>query len=146
MKKQRRSQSGQSILSEHIMIFFVVIAVVAAITVYVQRALQARIHDARDYVISSVANSAVCDANCVRAAGNITAEYEPYYTQMTVQSQQNNDQSRTSMPGKAMVIGAIYGKSFNEATQTGSVSCQQPPQCAGLSGTLPCYCHCPTDC
>ena len=76
------NNKGQSILSEYVMIFFVVIAAAVAMTVFVQRGFEARVHDARNFMIDSLINSGACDANCVQAAGgNIGHEYEPYYTQ-----------------------------------------------------------------
>ena len=59
------NNKGQSILSEYVMIFFVVIAAAVAMTIFVQRGFEARIHDARNFMINSVINSSVCDANCL---------------------------------------------------------------------------------
>jgi len=131
MSKERRFECGQAILSEYVMIFFVVIAAIVAMTVFVQRSLNARIHDARDFAISAV--NGVCDANCQEAAGNVTYEYEPYYTQLTAQSQQNQEQTFWATNGSANIIGAVYGKIVNEATQANAVSGQLPPECAGAS-------------
>jgi len=131
MAKQRRSHSGQSILSEQMMIFFIVIGVVVAVTVYVQRTFKARIHDAQDFMINSVADNNVCDANCLMATGNkISNEYEPYYQQLTAQSQMQREQDLTAAQGNANVIGAVYRKFFNQEIQTSSFSNQLPPELA----------------
>ena len=111
------------------MVFFIVVAVVVAITAYVQRSFEARIHDARNFAIDTVANSNVCDANCLMATGGtIKHEYEPYYTQMAASSQQNQDQNFTATAGNAQVIGAIYGQKDNELTQANVVTNQLPPE------------------
>lgn len=130
MRKQWRSHRGQSVLSEYTMVIFIVIAAVVAITVYVQRSLEARIHDARNFMVDSVVNNSVCDANCLLATGNIMHEYEPYYTQMAASSSQNQEQELTAAQGNAQVIGAIYGQSDNETTQSNAVTNQLPPEWA----------------
>ena len=69
------NNKGQTILSEYVMIFFVVIAAAVAMTVFVQRGLEARIHDARNFMITTVTNSGACDANCLNAAGAPVIEF-----------------------------------------------------------------------
>ena len=130
MSKQWRSHSGQSVLSEQMIIIFIVIAAIAAITVYVQRSLEARIHDARNFMVDAVANNSVCDANCLLATGNIMHEYEPYYMQMATSSLQNQEQEITAAQGNAQAIGAIYGQSDNETAQSNTVTNQLPPEWA----------------
>jgi hypothetical protein len=141
---------GQTVLSEYVMIFFVVIAAAVAMTTYVQRALEARIHDERNFMIDSVTKSGACDASCLAATGatggKIPYSYEPYYANMYSFVQQNQQDTTTATTGKAAVLGATYNKILNDNTQTGSTSCQLPPQCAGLSGALPCECQCPSTC
>jgi len=122
------NNKGQSILSEYVMIFFVVIAALVAMTTFVQRSLEARVHDARNYMIDSVINSNVCDANCVAATGGaIGHEYEPYYALMNSSVQQNEAEGLGETPGNAKAIGAIYYKTGNESAQTNSTSVQLAP-------------------
>jgi hypothetical protein len=134
------NNKGQSILSEHAMIFFIVIAALVAITTFVQRGFEARIHDARNFMINSVINSGACDANCLQATGGnqIGYEYEPYYL-LTVSDTQHNAQDTTgATTGNPKVLGAIYINSLNETDQTISTSDQLPPECAGANP--PSYC------
>ena len=134
------NNKGQSILSEYVMIFFVVIAGVAAVATFVQRGLEARIHDARTFMINSVINSGACDANCVQAAGgNISYEYEPYYAQMLLDVG-HNEQVNTGATTSAVnwSIGAVYTKSVNEAATINSASTQLPP-CASAN-PVPSWC------
>jgi hypothetical protein len=137
------NNKGQSVLSEYVMIFFVVIAAGVAMTTFVQRSFEARVHDARNYVVDSVMN--VCDVNCVNAAGgSITHEYEPYYSVSLADAQHNESERDTTGQGNAQVLGAVYTKTKNEGTQTISTSCQLPPQCATNSASLPAAeCVCP---
>jgi hypothetical protein len=136
------NNKGQSIFSEYVMIFFVVIAAAVAMVTFVQRGFEARIHDARDLLINSV-NSA-CDANCMNATGgnSIPYEYEPYYQQFfsTVQNYENDTSGAT--PGNAQVIGVKYLSVVNGQQNSASASIQLPPGCAGPN-PLPC---CSTGC
>ena len=131
------NKKGQTILSEYVMIFFVVIAAVVAMTSFVQRGFQARIHDARNFMVDSVTNSGACDANCLRAAGvtgnQIPYEYEPYYAQMLASVSNNTNETAGTTTGNAQVIGAVYTKSTNEAATTVSTSNQLPAACAGAN-------------
>ena len=125
---------GQSILSEYVMIFFVVVAAAVAMTVFVQRSFEARVHDARNFMIDTVVNSGACDADCLRATGatgnQIPHEYEPYYSQVLSDVSRNEQTNLGKTPGNAQVLGSIYSKDFNSSTKAISTSVQVPPQCA----------------
>jgi len=124
------NNKGQSVLSEYVMIFFVVIAAAVAVTTLVQRALEARVHDARNFAMDSVMSSGACDANCVQAAGgNVSHEYEPYYSIALSDVQHSSAEAGTEQQGNAQVLGAIYTKSTSDTTQTNSTSVQLPPGC-----------------
>ena len=112
------NNKGQAVLSEYVMIFFVVIAAAVAMTVFVQRSFEARLHDERNFMINSVINSGACDANCLQATGgNIYYEYEPYYAQMLSDVQHNEQDNTGATTGNAQVMGVIYIKSINEGTK-----------------------------
>ena len=135
------NNKGQSIFSEYIMIFFVVIAAAVAMTTFVQRGFEGRLHDARNFMVNSIVSSGACDVNCVNAAGgNIYYEYEPYYSVTLSDVGHNAVETDTSGQGNAKALGAIYTKSINEGTQTNSTSCQLPPQCAGNRSAPGCAC------
>ena len=127
---QGMNKKGQMIFSEYVMIFFVVIAAAVAMTTFVQRCFKARIHDARNTMITT-ANS-MADANFLMATGgaSIPYEYEPYYDVhgSTVGVVENDTSGATS--GNPAVIGARYIKTVNHQTGTVSNSSQLPPECA----------------
>ena len=135
------NNKGQAVFSEYVMIFFVVIAAAVAMTVYLQRGLQARIHDERNYIINLVSNSTVCDADCMKATGgSISYEYEPYYAEMLSDVVRNEVEKVGKTSGNPQVLGAIYYKSINQATQSVSTSNQLPPECADDVKNKPSYC------
>jgi hypothetical protein len=125
------NNKGQTVLSEHVMIFFVVVAALVAMTTIVQRGFEARIHDARNFMINSVMNNSVCDSNCVAATGNISYEYEPYYTQTIADTEHNEEDYKGATTGNSASIGAIYVNTMNEETKTISISGQLPSECVG---------------
>jgi len=133
------NNKGQSVLSEYVMIFFVVIAAAVAMTTFVQRSFEARVHDARNFMVDAVVNSGACDSNCLQATGgNILHEYEPYYEQMNGYTYQNSVTNSGQTSGNAQVLGAVYLKSINEGTQSNSTSVQLPPCASGSSGMAGC--------
>jgi len=139
------NNKGQSILSEYVMIFFVVIAAATAMTVFVQRAFEARVHDAKDYAIDSLTSSGACDANCLQATGgNIAHEYEPYYTASVASVLQNQQEGTGLTPGNAQITGTIFNKATSEKTGTIGYSCQLPAECA--NNPTGCECQCPSTC
>jgi uncharacterized protein (UPF0333 family) len=133
---------GQAILSEYVMIFFVVVAALVAMVTFIQRGFEARIHDARNFMVDAVVNSGACDVNCLKATGaagsKIPYEYEPYYAQILSDVGNNKQENTGATTGNPQVLGAIYTKSVNEATTTISTSSQLPPECAGANP--PSYC------
>lgn len=130
---------GQSVMSEYVMVFFLVIGALVAITVFVQRALEARMHDARNYMINAITDSGACNANCVAAAGgNIFYEYEPYYAVSIADARRNASDTMGTTSGNPQSIGAVYTKQVRESTSSNSISDQLPP-CASMN-PVPLWC------
>ncbi len=70
-----KNNSGQGVAVEYATLFFIIVAVIAGMTTYVKRALQGRIHDARQYMYNQVnATYATLHTNSLLPNG-----YEPYY-------------------------------------------------------------------
>ena len=135
------NNKGQAVMSEYVMIFFVVIAAAVAMTMYVQRALEARIHAARNFMIQTVNNSGACDANCLHATGgNIWYGYEPYYTETVADIQQGQTDTTGATTGNPKVLGGKYLKSLNEDSSAVSTTLQLPPGCADGVSPKPAYC------
>jgi hypothetical protein len=104
------SQRGTVSLIEYSLIIIIVVGAASAIMVYMRRALQGQIRDAREYVIS-YANEA-CDENCKNTAhvgtrNSILSQYEPYYVQMSAAVAQDN------ITNKRLLGGTDAGKSGN---------------------------------
>lgn len=86
-------KNGQSSLPDYVVTFFIVIAAAVAMTVYIQRSLQAKTKDARDYMVGLAASE--CGPDCRAAAGisgnGIPREYEPYYGHVDSRVSRNSD-------------------------------------------------------
>ena len=134
MARATINNKGQSSLPEYVVTFFLVIAAGVAMTTYIQRSLQAKMKDGRDYMVSVASNA--CDADCQAAAritgDNIPGEYEPYYRQDA------SNVSRESVHKTALIGGVhvVSGQSRlfdariadNAITVADGTSTQLPPK------------------
>jgi hypothetical protein len=133
-----RGRQGQSIAPGYVLTFFLVISAIVAMSVYVQRTMQARIYDTRNHMVGSVDD--VCDENCRKAAGvsdkvlengdtvngQIPVEYEPYYTQVEASTQRNSDNKTRILASKGRA--GIYNKEIDEHNEMTTTSVQLPPR------------------
>ena len=116
-----------------------VIAAIVAISVYVQRALQARVRDAKIFMVDRAAagckqaddESRDVQVNCQGAAGmkdgRIRYEYEPYYAQVNAvvwRAQRERKAQGATGPGTS----GFFRKQFDDATEVESTSVQSPPK------------------
>jgi len=109
----RRAQ----VLSEYAITFFLIVAVISAMSVYVKRALQGRIYEARNTMIRTV--------NAVSGNVAVPLEYEPYYVQ--TQSEVKRDSTENAMLLGGETPGVAI-KDFLEKTQAQTNSVQLPPK------------------
>jgi Flp pilus assembly pilin Flp len=100
--KNRKAQNT----AEYALLIALVIAGVIAMQTYAQRALQARIHDAAQYMANADSNSSI-------GLGNST-QYEPYYL--------NSDYNVTtnSTDNKRLGAGLVGADSDSNRSRTGS--------------------------
>lgn len=71
MLRRSYHKTGQAVMGQYALVFFVVIAAVTAMTIYVRRGLQGRIRDARTHMIDTIK-----DGSGIK---DISLAYEPYY-------------------------------------------------------------------
>ncbi len=126
---KEHGQQGVASISEYVVTFFLVIAVVVAMTTYVRRSLQARMRDARHYMVKTVGSQCIGDENCMRATGlsgsEIREEYEPYYVQAN--SDVTTDAlTHTGLLPSANSVGIFISRS-NIDNQSNASANQLPP-------------------
>ena len=108
----RRAQ----VLSEYAITFFLIVAVISAMSVFVKRALQGRIFEARNAMIRTV--------NAVSPVA-VPLEYEPYYVET------RSEIKRSSSETVGLLGGAPSGvatKDFLEKTEAQTNSVQLSPK------------------
>jgi hypothetical protein len=119
MLKGLKNSRGQSVSGEYVMVFFLALGAIAAMSVFFQRTLQGRIRDAR--------NSMVGIVRAYNYQGNIGYEYEPYYTDTD-----SNIQRRSSVDSR-LLSGGVSGISrdnISEETIVNSLSETAAPRSA----------------
>jgi Flp pilus assembly pilin Flp len=100
--KNRKAQNT----AEYALLIALVVAGVIAMQTYAQRALQARVHDAAQYM-------ATADSNSTLGIGNST-QYEPYY----LNSDYNVESS--SVDNKRLGTGLVGSDSENNRARSGA--------------------------
>ncbi len=106
------------VISEYAILFFLVVAVITAMTGYLRRVLQARIWDARNMMMNTIANNYSCPTSY-----SMVYEYEPYYLQTA--SRNNNDSVSTERLSAGGTTG-MFNKEFL-STIIGQTQSQQLP-------------------
>lgn len=96
LKWDFKNKRGQASAVEQAILFAVVAAVIAGMTTYVKRAMQARIRGARNYMyaqVNQVYRSPLYHPNTVLPSG-----YEPYYAHTTTDKVENVRTSEFDQP------------------------------------------------
>ncbi len=120
MLKYLKNQCAQAVMGEYVLVIFLALAVVVSMSVYFKRAVQARIHDARDYMVGEVRERTAGEFE-----GNLFKEYEPYYTNISSVTTADADHTEVLLPGAS---SGIFGKSISELRSVLSVSETAPPR------------------
>ena len=116
MLKLLRQNKAQAVMSEYLLIFFVTIGMISAMTIYFKRAVQARVYSARHFVVNDIAARIISSGYY---AGNIITlytQYEPYYanTQSLVDRRTSSTETIVGdAPGKT----GIYRKAIDDYTR-----------------------------
>jgi hypothetical protein len=110
------TNKAQTNVSEYLVTFFIAIGSIVAMTVYVQRALQAKIRDSRNYMIETAAQAQGHD---------IQFEYEPYYGFVNSMVSRESDVQQALLPGGTT---GFYTKNMDESIYVESLSVQAPPR------------------
>ena len=102
-------------MPEYTLLFLLVVVTIAVITLYTQRALQARLYDVQVYMINQARE----------ASGKpVPYQYEPYYGRVkSVVTRVENSKARLESGGTS----GIFTKFINESTGVVSESDQLPP-------------------
>lgn len=116
MLKILKKNYGQVTMSQYVILFFLAIGSLVAMTTFVQRVLQARIRDSKIYMIDNVQTL---------TGVNVTYEYEPYYANVSTIMDKNRDEQTQLLGGGAT---GIFRKIINADTRSTTNSEQAPPK------------------
>lgn len=115
-----RNRSYGQVFAEYAFVMVIIVSVISVMTIYIQRALQARIRDARNTVIKTIANNYNGVANYT-----IFYEYEPYYTQATTEAVNDSGEQASLLRGGTT---GIFLKDFGSTVGVQTNSEQLPPR------------------
>ena len=127
MFKQRvKNKNAQVMVSEYVLVLFIIMAAMASMTIYFRRAVQAKIWDARVAMVNMVAAQSQGYYK-----GRLQVEYEPYYTNTDKVVSQDAAETTRLIP---TLWGEEYIKQFEEYTNVQTVSETAPPKDAAGPG------------
>lgn len=115
MRLSVRKNKGQAAMSEYVIVIFIAMGALVAMSTYVQRALQARIRGAEHYMIRQTSN----------AHGNLIYEYEPYYGNVLTSTARTQEDDTGLIDGGAT---GIFRKLTNQQVKANTFSEQAPPR------------------
>ncbi len=117
-------QQGTVSISEYILVFILVVAVVAAMAVYIQRSLQGRLRDGRHYAMTKFREECV-RTNCV-GTGEVGEQYEPYYLQSKANIATDSLKHKGLMTSKLGSSGIFVARTSSN-NQSNAQATQLPP-------------------
>ena len=132
MLRKMNGRKGQANFGEYVLILFLVVGAASAMSVYLRRAVQARIRDAGHFVSTSAASTAnyigqIPDPDVFGGfTGNVYYQYEPYYlnTASTINSRTTQTDRLESSIG---TTSGIFTKDIDEETSTQTESVTAAP-------------------
>ena len=122
MIKHYKLNTRAQVFAEYAFVIVIIVAVISAMAVYVRRALQARIWDARNSMIQAIANNYNGVANYT-----ILNEYEPYYSQAETEAV-NDSGERASLLGGGSTTTGVFLRNSNSTIGAQTNSEQLPPR------------------
>ena len=121
MFKKLKNNQGMGSIVEYALMFFLIVAVVTAMSVYFRRAIQGRIRDSVIYMANSVANE---------FAGNVWYQYEPYYLNSDSRRAFESQEREILLPTLPTASSGIYQKDIDQTSTAETRSEQAPPAVA----------------
>ncbi|MDP8213459.1 MAG: hypothetical protein P9X22_09285 [Candidatus Zapsychrus exili] len=122
-----KEKKAQTSIGEYALTFFLVIGAIATMTIFVRRAIQARIYSAHKIIADTVETRAAG----YKMAGNVFVEYEPYYTN-TVMQRSMSASANAELMSSGVGTSGIFTKESSEESTVDSTSGVAAP--SGESG------------
>lgn len=107
MLRHLKNNNAQAVMGEYVLVFFLVMTVMVSMTIYFKRAVQARIYDARNYMVGEVRTRTQGQFD-----GNLYKWYEPYYANtQAVVTRSMDDTSTLTGGGSSGLFNRVYDQS-----------------------------------
>ncbi|MCA9398114.1 MAG: hypothetical protein KC618_00065 [Candidatus Omnitrophica bacterium] len=118
MFRSLKNKKAQAVSGEYVLLFFLVIGMMTAMSIYFRRTIQARIYDANGTMFNIVKDR----TTGLNIVGNLYTEYEPYYanTQSIVE--------RNTATTEELFQGGGAKVSYDEETIMRTNSVTAPPK------------------
>ncbi len=123
MLRNLKNMKAQVMLGEYLLVFFLVVGMISAMTIYIRRTLQGRIRDARYRMVDMVKNR----TGNLYTGTTIMRSYEPYYANTesdVVRSFRDTQLLFSSNLGSS----GLYQKDLNQATNMRTNSTTAAPK------------------
>lgn len=128
MFKNLKNNKAQAIAGEYIVVFFLVVAMITGMSIYVRRALQGRIRDAHNYAMNvALTESLPYTSNSLglNMMGRLHRRYEPYYSNVVSDIARSQNTVRTLGVGGGS--SGVFRIDYDERNRTRSESHTAPP-------------------
>ena len=119
MLRYFKTNKAQAVMGEYVLVFFVVMGMATAMTIYFKRGVQARIFDARNAMLNMVLNRTQG-----YYTGNVQIGYEPYYGNTVSTVARRENAATELLPGATT---GIFRKTFDDVTAVQTQSQTAPP-------------------
>ncbi|VAX37511.1 hypothetical protein MNBD_UNCLBAC01-566 [hydrothermal vent metagenome] len=123
MKIFLKNNKGQAAVGEYVLVLLLVFGMIMAMTVYFKRAIQARMRDARIYVVDEVKD---------RIRGNYSSPFNLYYGYEPYYAQTESNIDRESNPVIRLLGGGssgVFEKTLDDTIKgVNTISKTKPPQ------------------
>nr|HPN88619.1 hypothetical protein [Candidatus Omnitrophota bacterium] len=133
MLRRLRHKKAQANMGEYALVLIITISFISAVSLYVRRALQSRLFDARNLLMHAdcfgcLPSSSLKSNPSTNMLGNIDISYEPYYTV-------TSSKRYASYDGEANLVtdgtGTSFQRKFDSAGDYSSLGITLPPSASG---------------
>ena len=114
------NNNGQAVSSEYVLVFFIILGMMTAMSVFFKRIIQGSIHDARNKMVEIVEKQTSDYYD-----GNLYYEYEPYYTYANTTVYRDVEEKTTLAGGGP---AGQFRKEIDERTTVRVLSETMPPK------------------
>lgn len=129
MLKRVRGKSAQVMSSEYVLIFFLILGMITAMSIYFRRTVQGRVFSATNFMLGNIRNELAKELTEDEFAGNLYAQYEPYYLD-TESSVTRRADDRSELKESFGLSSGIFHKDIYQTTAVKTNSITAPPRSA----------------